>query len=224
MKYTDLAGLSYSFADEEVEEELNDEEEIGTEYGSDPLIIQIGDDEYIVYDVWGWSGNVVVGYGYVMSYSDNTAHLETGPVLCVVELDDDGDVVNKSYWDAKDADKWNSIEFANKLDEVVSDENLQDLSNALNGLRHAIQEKLDVPWWKPVTAGAVISATAGYLAGGCGPQAIPPAILAALIGGLVGAGEALIRWIENRTWQKRNNFLSNLIIDDLDKTTLPRPI
>jgi RHS repeat-associated protein len=224
LKYTDLTGLSYSFADEEIEEELNKEEGIGTEYGSDPLIIQIDDDEYIVYDVWGWSGNVVVGYGYVMSYTDNTAHLKTGPVLCVVELDDEGNVVNKNYWDAKDADKWNSIEFANKLDEVVSDENLQDLSNALNGLRKAIAEKLDVPWWKPVTAGAIISGTAGYLAGGAGPQAIPPAILAALIGGLVGAGEALIRWIENHRWQERNNFLANLLIDDLGKTTLPPPL
>jgi hypothetical protein len=38
-------------------------------HGSEPLIIQIDDDKYIVYDMWGQLENVVVGYGYVMSYS-----------------------------------------------------------------------------------------------------------------------------------------------------------
>jgi RHS repeat-associated protein len=108
LKYTDATGLSYSFVDEELENESNGEEST-TVHGSEPLIIQIDDDKYIVYDMWGQSGNVVVGYGYVMSYSGNTAHLETGPVFCVVEFDDDGNVKNKKYWEAKDVDKWDAI-------------------------------------------------------------------------------------------------------------------
>ena len=39
-----------------------------------------------------------------------------------------------------------------------------------------------------------------------------------------GAGESLIRWIENNRWQKRNNFLADLFIDNIDETTLPPPL
>jgi RHS repeat-associated protein len=223
LKYTDATGLSYSFVDEELENELNGEEST-TVHGSEPLIIQIDDDKYMVYDMWGQSGNVVVGYGYVMSYSGNTAHLETGPVLCVVEFDDDGNVKNKEYWEAKDVDKWDAEKFVYELDYVVSDESLQDLSNALNGLRKAIADKLEVPWWQPVATGAAVGFGAGYITSGGGIHGIPPAVLSALVGALIGAGESLIRWAENNRWQERNNFLADLFIDNLGETKLPPPL
>jgi RHS repeat-associated protein len=222
IKYIDLAGLSYSFVDEEIEEEMNGTGESNEEYGSDPLVFQLPGEEYIVFDLWGRSGNVIVGYGYIMGYTGNTAYLKTGPVFCVIEFNDDGSVKNHEYWKAKDVDKWNKDDYAFKLDEVISDEHLQDLSDALRGLMYAINERLEVPLWKAIIQPMIIGGGAGFVCTGNGPQSIPPAIIGALVGAVAGIADAGITWYENRRWRKRSEFISNLFLGK-DKTQLPPP-
>ena len=144
LKYVDPTGLKIDVREHnrsEVEYVLSSSSSIDSGTAFLPIV-----KENMVLDVfiWGRSGNVVTGYGYPIYYYDddlyNAENIPTDDAFFVAVFDDDYNATSFEYWNSSEINDLNRL--SQEMKDVVGDENIQDLSNALRQLRGEINRKI----------------------------------------------------------------------------------
>jgi RHS repeat-associated protein len=204
--YEDQTGQSES--DDESDDESDSENDDAELVTSDPnsITLVLPDGTYITLDEYVQEGNVIVGYGYITYTNGAISEMEQNQALCVIALDESGEVENYIYFTEDQINDHMSPEklkeVARQMEECVGKENVSDLIIALNKLRDKAYELgNESPGER---------AGKGMLWGGVGSVAtiglgLWPAVgVGALFGLLASFGD-------DHKWNERENFLGDLL-------------
>jgi len=212
LKYLDPSGLWFEQADQEEisqassDENKNDPEDNSDESPEEPLVFYLEDGTVLTLDVYGQSGNVIVGNGYV---TNPNGHPRFRCVFVVIVLSDKGDIDKYKLWDEdiKELKKDEEIkEFAQEILGIVGGENSKDLAIAFIGLYNNYKDKADKSLREVIAQSVMIGGIGDAIFKGIGKSS-PWTSVASILINICTAITEHYKWY---SWQ---TFTSDLLIN-----------